>query len=249
MEACMKAKTAGMMLVMAALAGAGPAATQPGEDWYKEGAEAFFRRPDVKDRIGKEKVDVQLLEAAIFHQTNLARVALKLPVLKHSWAMQWMARQHSTEMAALQYFEHTSPVPENRTMGDRLKKVGLVNVTAAENIAVLPAKEMGSGSYIIRDNPDGSEVMIDQATGAKIDYCTYEGLAKAVVAQWMNSPTHRKNIVDKRYQYLGIGVGRGLYDKGQDSFYMTQNFTSAVNAGEAKAEKELQETTATRPGK
>jgi uncharacterized protein YkwD len=98
---------------------------------------------------------------------------------------------------------------------------------------------MGSGTYIVKENPDGSELLIDEVTRQPIDYYTYEGIAKAALTQWMNSPSHRKNILDKRFIFLGVGAARGPYDKGQDSIYLTQNFTATINAGESKAQSAL----------
>jgi len=227
-------------MILAALGQAVPA-TRPGRDaaaiekLYGMGAADFFKLPEVQGRIRKDSVDLVLLEVAVFQQTNRERAVHNLPALKHSWAMQLMARQHSDEMVKLQYFEHESPAAGNRTLADRLKNVGLVNVTAGENIAVLPAKEMGSGTYIVKEGPDGGELLIDEVTRKPIDYYAYEGLAKAALEQWMNSPSHRKNILDKRFVFLGVGGARGPYDKGQDSIYLTQNFTATVNAGESKA--------------
>lgn len=229
-----------LLLTMAAFAQTVPAPAA--RDPYSLSAEEFFKLPEVKRRIGKDSVDAALLEAAIFHQTNRERVNNKLPPFKASAALHLMARRHSQEMADLQYFEHTSPTAANRDLKDRLRNVGLVNVTGSENIAVLPAKEMGSGTYVIRDNPDGSETWTDQATGKQIDYYSYEELSKAVVAQWMASPPHHANIVSKSLVYLGCGIARGPYTgQKQDSFYMTQNFSDTVTgASEEKARQQLQ---------
>jgi uncharacterized protein YkwD len=212
------------------------AATQPA-DVFALSADEFFNRAEVKERIKRESVDVRLLETAIFQQSKVERAALKLPLFKHSWALNLMARRHSTEMGALQFFDHVSPTPANATLDDRLKNVGMTRVMAGENIAVLPAKEMGSGHYIVHDGPDGTENLTDEVTGKKIDYYTYEDLAKTVVTKWMNSPPHRANMVRKDFLYLGVGVARGGYDQmKQDSFYMTQNFSSGIiAAAETKA--------------
>ena len=206
-------------------------------DPYSITADQFFNRPETQTRIGRDSVDIPLLEAAIFHQSNRQRADNKLPLFKHSMALNLMARRHSQEMCDLQFFDHTSPTAANRTLTDRLRNVGMVNVTAGENIAVLPAKEMGSGHYIVHTAPDGSEDLTDEATGKHIDYYTYEALAGAVVDQWMHSPTHRANMLDKRFVFLGVGVARGPYaEKAQDSFYMTQNFSASISpAAETKA--------------
>jgi uncharacterized protein YkwD len=198
-------------------------------DYYALRPTDFFNLPAVVRRIKKDSWDVALLEAAVFQETNIERAKNSLPLLKHGWALNLMARGHSTEMAERQYFDHVSPNPAEATMTDRLRNVGLVNVTAGENIAVLPAKEMGSGRYITHDPINGKEVWYDEVTGKRIEYYTYKELAQTVLWQWMNSPHHRENIVKKEYVYLGVGIARGPYEQQkQDSFYMTQNFCASI---------------------
>jgi uncharacterized protein YkwD len=208
-------------------------------DLYALSPAQFFKRPEADARIKKDSVDIPLLEAAIFQATNQERLDLKLPLFKHSWTLNLAARKHSQEMSDLQFFDHFSPTAANHTLGDRLKNVGLPNVNCGENLAVLPAMEMGSGSRIITDNPDGTQTLTDEKTGQRIDYYTYAELARTVADQWMHSPPHRANIVNPQYHFLGVGAVRGPYDKGQDSFYMTQNFSAAINASEVKSAKEL----------
>lgn len=215
-------------------------ATAPADD-YSLPADEFFKRPEIQVRIRRKEVNIPLLEAAIFQQSNRERAANKLPPFKHGWALNLMARRHSEEMAELQFFDHESPTRANHTLADRLRNVGLGNVTGGENIAVLPAKEMGSGHYVIHENRDGTETWTDEATGKTIDYYTYAELAAAVLHQWMTSPAHRQNMMDPRFVYLGVGVARGPYSKGQDSFYMTQNFSDKIApSSEAKASAQLQ---------
>ena len=45
------------------------------------------------------------------------------------------------------------------------------------------------------------------------------GLAKKAVVGWMNSPGHRKNLLNPIYTHLGVGVGK----RGR-TYYLTQNF-------------------------
>ena len=127
--------------------GVAPSATQT-VDYAALTTEEFFKRPELEQKIAAKAFNPVLLEAAVFHQTNRERVNNKLPPFRYGRAMDLMARQHSQEMVDLRYFEHESPVPANKTLTDRLKSVGLVN-DGGENLAVLPAKEMGSG--ILRD--------------------------------------------------------------------------------------------------
>jgi uncharacterized protein YkwD len=221
-----------------------PAASAPAAkpaDYYALTADTFFQLPETQVRLKKDAFDLSLLEAAVFHQTNRQRAANKLPLFKHGVALNLMARRHSAEMSDLQFFDHVSPNPATATLDKRLRSVGLVNVTAGENIAVLPAKEIGSGHYITHDPIDGNETWLDEATGKPVAYYTYKDLADAVVTQWMNSPAHHANIVNKAYVYLGVGIARGPYDDHkQDSFYMTQNFCATFTpASEDKAKLDL----------
>ncbi len=215
-------------------------------NFYGLTPDQFFKRPDARDRYSQHVVNVALLEAAVFQQTNLLREQNHLPDFQYSAALNLMARRHSGEMASLQYFDHASPTPANRTLAGRFANVGLPNVTGGENISVLPAREIGSGHYLIRNNADGTQSWTDAATGLPILYDSYEEFARTALDQWMNSPEHRRNILDKRFLFLGIGAARGNYGAGrQDSLYLTQNFSATVDpAAEVKADAELR----TRPG-
>src|SRR4051812_43834493 len=80
--------------------------TAPAPDPYTLSPEAFFKPPPAKEHIAKDSADIPLLEAAIFHATNQARIAQKLPPFQHSFKLTLAARRHSEEMAKLQYFSH-----------------------------------------------------------------------------------------------------------------------------------------------
>jgi hypothetical protein len=44
-----------------------------------------------------------------------------------------------------------------------------------------------------------------------------------VTDAWMNSPTHKKNMIDARYSEIGIATARGTY-KGKDAIFVVQMF-------------------------
>ena len=46
-----------------------------------------------------------------------------------------------------------------------------------------------------------------------MDFATSEGMVKA----WMDSPDHRQNILNPRYEDIGIGVVKGTFTDGSDS--------------------------------
>lgn len=57
------------------------------------------------------------------------------------------------------------------------------------------------------------------------DFYDTDGLIKA----WMNSPTHRDNIVNARYQEIGIGVVNGILN-GVKTTLVVQHFALPLNA-------------------
>ena len=121
--------------------------------------------------------DAELLEAAIFHETNRQRVKYGLAPLKYDYNLMVCAHNHSVNMVQYDFFSHISPVPGKYSLGDRVKEVGYVNCGSAENIAEFPIQS------------------------------TYAESARYVVAElWMNSPGHQKNILNGKYTYLGSGA-------------------------------------------
>lgn len=52
---------------------------------------------------------------------------------------------------------------------------------------------------------------------------------KALLEAWMNSPGHRANILNNRYQELGVAVGKGLYE-GKETWLAVQEFGTPQSA-------------------
>jgi uncharacterized protein YkwD len=77
------------------------------------------------------------LERDIVRWTNVERLARGLPPVTWSPTLGRAARAHSEEMARLGYFDHRSPVSENRTLRDRVQRAGLRadSFVLGENIA------------------------------------------------------------------------------------------------------------------
>lgn len=47
--------------------------------------------------------------------------------------------------------------------------------------------------------------------------------SKAVVEAWLNSPSHRANIMNENYREIGVGIARGRY-QGFDTIFVVQEF-------------------------
>lgn len=79
--------------------------------------------------------NVAKLESRIAESTNAERVKHGLPALRIESVLAQVAREHSEEMATLDYFSHDSPTKGSRTMTDRLKRADVPYTYAGENIA------------------------------------------------------------------------------------------------------------------
>ena len=173
-------------------------------------------------KIEPDSVNVELLEYAIFLQTNLQRQRLGLWPLRFEPRARSAARHHSEEMVRLHYFSHTSPDSKNRTLKKRLLQVGLREGTAGENIAIYPIFKR---QEVLVEKPlPQLEVPRDFWRNQGIRF-TYDEFAKTLVERWMNSPGHRSNILNRHFRFLGVGCAIGMFN-GADVFYVTQDFAS-----------------------
>ncbi len=106
-----------------------------------------------------------------------------------------------------------------------------------DRAALLKAQDMFARGYWAHFAPDGKTpwAFID-TSGYHYKYAG-ENLArdfavsKQVVDAWMNSPTHRKNILDSKFEDIGLAVVNGSLS-GEETTLVVQIFgTEAKNAG------------------
>lgn len=150
---------------------------------------AAFNEPVVA-----ESADADLLEAAVFYETNRQRALHEKTAFVYDQPLNLCAHDHSANMVEHNFFSHESPVPGKQTLPDRLTAVGYPNYTCAENIAIVAAQG------------------------------TYAEVARYLVAdKWMKSKPHRANILRSGLTHLGCGVafyqdGKFLYVKATQNF-------------------------------
>ncbi len=102
-------------------------------------------------------------------------------------------------------------------------------------VAGLRLKDMFDKQYFAHVSPSGigpSEIAGDVGyeyltLGENIARGTFADDA-ALVTAWMNSPHHRENIVNPKYQELGIAVGEGTYE-GHSTWLAVQVFGTAAS--------------------
>jgi uncharacterized protein YkwD len=156
---------------------------------------------------------VDTLETMIFKLTNIERKKRGLRSLKLDERLRIAARQHSNEMLIKNYLSHGSSNILNRTSVQRIYNSGLPILKVGENVA----EDIGSLiPFLFKKDPDS--------------------LAKTIVRTWMQSPGHRKNILEPDFTHMGVGsvVNR-------ETHKVTQNFADCsdfmVDSVLAKAEE------------
>ena len=86
------------------------------------------------------------LEQTLLTLTNEARAAAGLDILEPNSELAQAARHHAAEMAELGYFSHTSPVPENSRLAQRVVRSGSFVRTLGENLAVVGETDTAQAS-------------------------------------------------------------------------------------------------------
>lgn len=118
----------------------------------------------------------------------------------------------------------------NRERQD-VQEQALTTNTLLEKAAQMKAKDMAVHGYFSHESPDGSAPWEwIKKTGYQFAYAG-ENLAinffdsKDVVSAWMNSASHKENILDKHFIETGIGTARGIY-KGKEALFVVQFFAA-----------------------
>lgn len=98
-------------------------------------------------------------------------------------------------------------------------------------VAELKVKDMASKSYFAHTSPEGlSPWYWFKEVGYQYAYAG-ENLAvnfsdsSQITDAWLNSPTHRANIVGRNYREVGTAVGTGMY-KGRESMFVVQVYAT-----------------------
>jgi uncharacterized protein YkwD len=112
----------------------------------------------------------------IHSRSNIARSQNNLPPLLYDETLARIANERSTDMVKNNYFSHTAP--DGCDLSCRFKKTAYPSLTMGENLAEFS------------------------------DYTTLEEseLAQNFVNDWIDSATHRKNLLSKVFTREGIGV-------------------------------------------
>ncbi len=105
--------------------------------------------------------------------------------------------------------------------------------------AQMKAEDMASKGYFAHTSPEGktpwywfAQVNYRYASAGEnlaVNFFESEDVARA----WMNSPSHRANIVKKDFTEIGIGVASGVYE-GRDTVFVAQLFGTPLPIAKAE---------------
>lgn len=207
-------------------------AAQPGEvprpnvtDWFAMSPDVFRTNAAVQKRIPFPGADLDLLSAAIHHETNRRRIAHRLPALEYHQKARAAAALMSEAMATKSFVDHIDRFhPDRRELKDRIKLVGLTPAYAGENVAMTFARKYESGRGFITEREGGQTVFRYEPGGPPIEMHTYHSFAVALLDYWMDSPGHRENILRRRPRFLGCSAAPARNDVGMEVFYCAQVF-------------------------
>jgi uncharacterized protein YkwD len=152
------------------------------------------------------------LEQRVHDLINQQRTAEGLSALSVDPALAAIARAHSEDMAAQQYFAHMNPQGQDPT--------------ARGEAAGYSCRKMYGSYYtygiaenLFLNNLYSSATYYSNRE-TEYNWNSPEEIAQTTVSGWMNSPGHRENILTPTYDREGIGVAIGPDDR----VYITENF-------------------------
>ena len=132
-----------------------------------------------------------------------------------------LAAEHSTWMARSRKLSHTSAVPGKQRFATRMRSSGIKFKTAAENIAAFDRFQFPSGEFKIRN---AGACKFAYQDGRAIPAHSYASLAQTVVAGWMKSSGHKRNLMNRRISLSGGGVAFDASAPYCGRYYITQDY-------------------------
>jgi uncharacterized protein YkwD len=195
-------------------------------DFYLLSSEDFLRLDRLNQPIPLKAIDYSLLQATIFHATNLERIAQGLPEFSFSKEVESAAVSHAKDMVKLNFYSHTSPVKSRKTPLNRLSAQGITPHFFGENIGKTFGIQYEEGKKVIKPKIAGEFRYSETPQGEPIPPHTYSSFAKKIVKLWMDSPGHRQNILNPNFTHLGCGTYADFEKKFFDAPYImaVQNF-------------------------
>ncbi|MGV3773253.1 MAG: CAP domain-containing protein [Verrucomicrobiales bacterium] len=197
----------------------------PAEAYFRYTPEAFRKLPAAQQKISFQRLNIPLINAAVFHETNVRRVKHGVEPLKYNAQAQQTAAMQTQAMAFHDFISHENNFdPKKKTLSDRLNLVKVSPQFAAENLATAFALNYESGTSVYVREEGGKTIYSVKPDGPALELRSYQQFAEKVLDSWMNSPGHRKNVLNPTAELLGVSCLPEKKEDGIRKFYCTQIF-------------------------
>lgn len=165
----------------------------------------FLAEGILQESVNGKLINIHLLNAAIFHVTNIERSNSSLAKFEFNNNLYQSSQLHSNKMIKQEFFDHENKHEKKwREPKDRILFFEPNYTALGENILennLLNYKGTVL-NYRIKESENGELIYLDKK-GEKIEFSTYIELANKLVQQWMNSKPHRENILNNSFSLLG----------------------------------------------
>lgn len=171
--------------------------------------------------VPASRINQKLLSDAVRSEVNYHRCRAGLPAVSSAGApLAKEARGHSRWMAKSQQLTHRSTVPGRASLKQRIKASGLPFRTGSENIGMVHRYQVDNRRFKVLS----SSQCKFEANGKTLPPHSYASLSRHIVDLWMNSPGHRKNILDRKAKQVSTAVAFDPNAQFCGRYWLTQNF-------------------------
>ena len=188
---------------------------RPSEQADPEGKKPFPYLSD-KELESAPALSVDLIEKTVIYLTNYERKKLMIKEMSEIKEISTIAQAHSKDMCIRGFFSHDNPDGDDPT--DRARKAefsGLVKSPDGKPRSGLSENIGRVGRYSSIQQSKRNEKVV----GRRIGWQSEKMLARQIVKGLLDSPEHKKNMLDPTKAYLGVGI-----HVFREHVFVTQNF-------------------------
>lgn len=172
--------------------------------------------------VPTQRINQSLFDDAVRAEVNFHRCRAGLGAVGDAGnSVAGVAKGHSNWMASRQILSHQSTVPGRSSLSQRIKSTGVSFRTGSENIGMVHRYRIDNRRFRILDS---SACKFATYEGKPLPAHSYASLARHIVQLWMESPGHRKNILDSRVSKTAVAVAFDPNAQYCGRYWVTQNF-------------------------
>lgn len=172
--------------------------------------------------VPTKRINQNLFDDAVRAEVNYHRCRAGLRAVGDAGnGVTKVAQGHSSWMASRQILSHKSTVPGRSSLSQRIKSTGVSFRTGSENIGMVHRYQIDNRRFQIVDS---ASCRFQTREGRPLPAHSYASLARHIVQLWMDSPGHRKNILDGRVSKTAVAVAFDPKAQHCGRYWVTQNF-------------------------